>query len=46
MSAAARCDYEIKIADVDESGSMDFIVYGYMNRGDHEGAGGHSGLSL
>ena len=35
-----RCDYEIKIADVDESGSMDFIVYGYMNRGDHEGAVG------
>ncbi len=35
-----RCDYEIKIADVDESGSMDFIVYGYMNQGIHEGSVG------
>ena len=32
MSAAAGVITEIKIADVDESGSMDFIVYGYMNR--------------
>ncbi len=32
-----RCDCSIKIADVDETGSVDFIVYGYMNRGRHEG---------
>ena len=28
---------DIKIARVDEAGSIDFVVYGYMNRGDHEG---------
>ncbi len=27
----------IKIVRMDEAGSLDFIVYGYMNRGDHEG---------
>ncbi len=27
----------INIVRVDEAGSVDFIVYGYMNRGDHEG---------
>lgn len=38
-----RCSYEehaIKIIDVDESGSMNFLVYGYMNRGKHEGRTG------
>ena len=38
-----RCSYEeheIKIINVDESGSMDFLVYGYMNRGRHEGRTG------
>lgn len=30
-------EHDIKIADVDEAGSVDFIVYGYMNRGIHEG---------
>lgn len=38
-----RCSYEqhaIKIIDVDESGSMNFLVYGYMNRGRHEGKTG------
>ncbi|MEE1008541.1 MAG: hypothetical protein UH963_05295 [Agathobacter sp.] len=29
--------HEIKIIGIDEAGSVDFIVYGYMNRGDHEG---------
>ncbi len=29
--------HDIKIASIDEAGSIDFIVYGYMNRGNHEG---------
>lgn len=29
--------HDIRIARVDEAGSVDFIVYGYMNRGEHEG---------
>ncbi|MBR4027635.1 MAG: hypothetical protein IKJ01_08825 [Lachnospiraceae bacterium] len=29
--------HDIKIIRVDEAGSIDFIVYGYMNRGIHEG---------
>ncbi len=29
--------HNIKIVAVDEAGSIDFIVYGYMNRGNHEG---------
>lgn len=29
--------HDIKIVSVDEAGSIDFIVYGYMNRGNHEG---------
>lgn len=29
--------HDIKIASIDEAGSIDFIVYGYMNRGSHEG---------
>lgn len=29
--------HDIKIVHVDEAGSIDFVVYGYMNRGDHEG---------
>lgn len=33
-------EHEIKILDVTESGSMDFLVYGYMNRGIHEGETG------
>ncbi len=32
--------HDIKIARVDEAGSIDFIVYGYMNRGEHEGTVG------
>ncbi len=29
--------HEIRILSVDENGNMDFVVFGYMNRGDHEG---------
>ena len=29
--------HSIKILNIDESGAMDFVVYGYMNAGDHEG---------
>lgn len=29
--------YDIKILDVDKSGNTTFAVYGYMNRGGHEG---------
>ncbi len=35
--------HEIKIIRMDEGGSMDFVVYGYMNRGVHEG---HTGISV
>ena len=30
-------EHDIKIVGVDEAGSVDYIVYGYMNRGIHEG---------
>ncbi len=30
-------EHDIKIVDIDEVGSIDYIVYGYMNRGIHEG---------
>lgn len=29
--------HKIYICRVDEAGSVEFVVYGYMNRGDHEG---------
>ena len=29
--------HDIEIVRVDEAGSVDFVVYGYMNRGEHEG---------
>ncbi len=29
--------HDIKILDVDEAGNVQFVVYGYMNRGRHEG---------
>lgn len=35
-------DHKIKIMNVDEAGNVMFIVYGYMNRGDHEGCCGIS----
>lgn len=34
--------HEIEIMRMDESGSMDFVVFGYMNRGSHEGQVGIS----
>ena len=34
--------HDIRIMRMDESGSMDFAVYGYMNRGSHEGMTGIS----
>lgn len=30
-------DHDIKILNIDESGSIEFVVYGYMSRGQHEG---------
>ncbi len=30
-------EHDIKVVGVDEAGSADYIVYGYMNRGIHEG---------
>ena len=36
--------HDIKIMNVDEAGSVDFIVFGYMNRGKHEGEVGLSVL--
>lgn len=33
-------DSMIKILDVDDEGNVDFLVYGYMNRGIHEGTVG------
>ncbi len=30
-------DHSIEILDVDEGGNIQFVVYGYMNRGRHEG---------
>ena len=35
-----NCNHEIKIINVDESGSTNFIVTGYMARGTHEGKTG------
>ncbi|HUM84295.1 MAG TPA: hypothetical protein PLN48_11100 [Lachnospiraceae bacterium] len=36
-------DYDIKIIRVSEGGDIDFAVYGYMNRGSHEG---HAGVYI
>ena len=33
-------DHDIRILNIDESGTMDFAVYGYMNCGIHEGESG------
>ncbi len=35
-------EHDIRIIRASESGSVDFIVYGYMNRGEHEGQVGIS----
>ena len=34
---AGNSHHGIRILNIDESGTMDFVVYGYMNSGDHEG---------
>ena len=36
-------EHDIKIVSIDEAGSMEYIVYGYMNRGIHEG---HVGIAV
>ena len=36
-------NHDIKILNVDETGNVEFMVYGYMNRGRHEG---HVGLVI
>lgn len=33
-------NHNIKIMNVDEAGNVTFLVYGYMNRGNHEGESG------
>lgn len=37
-------EHDIKIIDVDEAGSINFAVYGYMNRGEHEGEVGSGSI--
>ena len=39
-SRDARNEHDIKIIRVDDNGDMDFVLYGYMNRGLHEGYSG------
>lgn len=34
--------HNIKVMEVDDDGNINFIVYGYMNRGEHEGESGVS----
>lgn len=36
----ARVKHDIKIIRVGENGDVDFVLYGYMNRGIHEGSSG------
>lgn len=36
----SRQEHDIKIIRVDENGDVDFVLYGYMNRGTHEGSCG------
>lgn len=36
----ANSSHDMKIVRIDDSGDMDFVVYGYFNRGIHEGAVG------
>lgn len=35
-------EYDLQIVHATENGDVDFLVYGYMNRGDHEGSVGIS----
>ncbi|MDO4555838.1 MAG: hypothetical protein Q4B70_11920 [Lachnospiraceae bacterium] len=37
---ASYDQHDIHILDMDKNGNIDFIVYGYMNRGRHEGENG------
>lgn len=39
-SRYVRNDHDIKIIRVSDSGDVDFVLYGYMNRGIHEGYSG------
>ena len=39
----SRVEHDIKLLNVSDTGDVDFMVYGYMNRGPHEG---YCGLSL
>ena len=39
----SNSQHDIKIIRVEESGDLDFVVYGYMNCGDHEG---YTGVSV
>lgn len=36
----ARVEHDIKLLSVENNGDVDFMVYGYMNRGAHEGYSG------
>ena len=41
--SSRRSDYDqhgVRILDVDDEGKVEFLVYGYMNRGNHEGSQG------
>ena len=33
----SRTQHDIKIVRISDEGDIDFVLYGYMNRGDHEG---------
>ena len=33
----SRVEHDIKLLSIDDSGDLDFMVYGYMNRGTYEG---------
>ncbi len=37
---AVNSQHKIKVMNVDETGNVTFLVYGYMNRGAHEGESG------
>lgn len=36
----SRLEHDIKIIRVSDDGDVDFVLYGYMNRGTHEGSSG------
>lgn len=45
-SADVRSNYDhhdVKILSLEDNGDVDFLVYGYMNRGNHEGENGIAG---